>query len=640
MLRLPYKKYQLKLVRNISISVIFQSTKTDENGYRSVPHYTQKSALYIKPPHPSSTSKDESIFSKIVSPELNMDRLFETKNIQNSMLNLNLTARHIHLDLDHLQKDYFKMRSLEDQISLLNKEKETISDQINNLVKSKGGTSSKKSTMQSSEAKKLLKSANEIKLKINKILEELIPLQEIVNIACLRLPNSLHYSTLYLHKYHLKREIDRNLFVYNDDENDENFRPVLFEFNTEAKKLAKNNTSLLDGTNNWQTVLQDCILIDDQIVPAKYTNKNLDDWSFVEQSPIDAVLHNRYLSGTYSKLEQCLSEYFHDKIQGLNSKDSELENFEHIKSASMFKSAIVEGCGRKFNDFRNTYNVVRFGSGSSGSSTELLHLNGASSISALTLNFVRTKIKRKYLPWTVYTNAKTYSPKKGQLNSFDFLTLTADNSSYLYKYDNESKSSQGLTDDFLQLILNNGKFYLDEIKQKLSEYTSKKEHPLDDLNHSAKSIDDILISYLKLFIYAYKDFKNIPFKFVCLNAYDLKGKDSFKIKVKAYLPSEQNYVTIGEVCLLNDYISSRLQIRLDVDKGETRDQSSLKHVNMIYCKLVDLNVFTQILIESNLKINSKNETQNDEILSESGVYDIEKNLLFELPSFLKKYYLI
>ena len=88
--------------------------------------------------------------------------------------------------------------------------------------------------------------------------------------------------------------------------------------------------------------------------------------------------------------------------------------------------------------------------------------------------------------------------------------------------------------------------------------------------------------------------------------------------------------------MLNDYVSSRLQIRLD----DEEDQSTLKHVNMIYCKLVDLNVFTQILIESNLKINAKNETKNDEILGESGVYDVEKNLIFNLPTFLKKFYLI
>lgn len=88
------------------------------------------------------------------------------------------------------------------------------------------------------------------------------------------------------------------------------------------------------------------------------------------------------------------------------------------------------------------------------------------------------------------------------------------------------------------------------------------------------------------------------------------------------------------MCLLNDYVSSRLQIRVDEE-----DCSTLKHVNMIYCRLVDLSVFTQILVESNLKVGSQ-ESLNDELISESGSFNTEKNLVFELPNFLAKYYLV
>lgn len=87
------------------------------------------------------------------------------------------------------------------------------------------------------------------------------------------------------------------------------------------------------------------------------------------------------------------------------------------------------------------------------------------------------------------------------------------------------------------------------------------------------------------------------------------------------------------MCLLNDYISSRLQIRVD------EDSSLIKHVNMIYCRLVDLSVFTQILVESNLKVSSQ-QSLNDELISGSTSYNIEKSLDFELPTFLAKYYLV
>lgn len=329
MQRLIFKKLNVKFKKNFSFCSTHRSQKWDENGYRSVPHYTQKSSLYIKP-------TEDCIFPKIISPELNMDRLFDTKNILRSMLNLNLAARHIHLNLDHLQKDFFKMRSLEDQIDLLKQEKDQISEQINALVKSQGGAGSKKKTMQSQKAKQLLKSANEVKIKINQISKELVPLQEIVNIACLRLPNTLHYSTLYLHKYHLNQFLDNELFIYTEPK-DEQARSVLFEFNSRDIGNIKNRGYLLDGANNWQTVLQDSVVIQGKNHPAKYSGKNLDNWSFIEQSAIDSVLNNRYLCGTYAKLEQCLSDFFLSKIKELDKE----ENFEYIKSASMFKSALV-----------------------------------------------------------------------------------------------------------------------------------------------------------------------------------------------------------------------------------------------------------------------------------------------------------
>lgn len=75
--------------------------------------------------------------------------------------------------------------------------------------------------------------------------------------------------------------------------------------------------------------------------------------------------------------------------------------------------------------------------------------------------------------------------------------------------------------------------------------------------------------------------------------------------------------------MLNDYISSRLQIRVD------DESSSIKHVNMVYCRLVDLSVFTQIMVESNLKASSQ-----------QSLDDTEKNLVFELPNALAKFYLL
>jgi hypothetical protein len=103
---------------------------------------------------------------------------------------------------------------------------------------------------------------------------------------------------------------------------------------------------------------------------------------------------------------------------------------------------------------------------------------------------------------------------------------------------------------------------------------------------------------------------------------------------------------IGEVTLLNDYLSTRLQIRCEEESAESESKSkksspaanenqsgdtmaNLKHVNMIYCRLIDINLFTQILIESSIikKLdNSKAENTSE--------------VSFVLPNVLKEFYTI
>ncbi len=60
-------------------------------------------------------------------------------------------------------------------------------------------------------------------------------------------------------------------------------------------------------------------------------------------------------------------------------------------------------------------------------------------------------------------------------------------------------------------------------------------------------------------------------------------------------------IKVGEVSLLNDYVSERLQIRI----ADQNKNKQLRHVHMIYTILMDVNSFMQILIESNLTLDSK-----------------------------------
>jgi hypothetical protein len=74
------------------------------------------------------------------------------------------------------------------------------------------------------------------------------------------------------------------------------------------------------------------------------------------------------------------------------------------------------------------------------------------------------------------------------------------------------------------------------------------------------------------------------------------------------------------VTLLSQFISRRLQIRLANESGDSN--KPIEHVWIVYNKLANLNLFTRILIESNLK-------KNDKI----------DRLAFFVPDNLKKYYL-
>ena len=86
--------------------------------------------------------------------------------------------------------------------------------------------------------------------------------------------------------------------------------------------------------------------------------------------------------GEYARLEQAIVNYVHEKIEDLNACNTQSELgplFEHFKSSSMFRSAVVEGCGQKFNDPREVLNLVEF----SNDGVDLLHLTGSASLSGL-----------------------------------------------------------------------------------------------------------------------------------------------------------------------------------------------------------------------------------------------------------------
>lgn len=534
------KRIGLKSILNRTISS--QTLQSPDSGYHQVPQYKHKSALFIR--QNIAGQKDEFMaFPKIISPDLDdMNDLFgNEKNIKQQLLEMNLNARQIPLSLTRLKEDYAKMTKLQDEIDSLNIEKDKISKKINDLVKSK--KSGDKSELL--KAKQLLiKEGNDIKNKINKIMESFVPIEEIVNIACLRLPNYLHASCFYLHNLQTNKNLNRNEQEEYDETNYN--KHLLFNLNHESLKLTKSKVNLISGSSEWKSVLNNSIIIDSTKQILKDSSRK---WSFIEDTSIDTAINSRYMTGVYAKLEQALVDYLYDRVNNLKSCNPRQETtFEHVRSLSMFKSAIVEGCGDNFNDSRKVFNVVRF----HHDNIELLHLTGSSSLNALLLNHIRTKTKPKNLPWTLYTNGRLYSPKFGQANVFSFVTLCKERSSHLLDDQYDLLNSQ-----MESKIIYSGQQYLNSITKQVDNFL-KENCPLTDIVNVGheKNIDEMLIDILKFFIYVYKDF-NLPMRYICVNANELRNKESFRVEVQAYLPSEQNYVTVSKLTnftFLNNFI--------------------------------------------------------------------------------------
>ena len=198
----------------------------------------------------------------------------------------------------------------------------------------------------------------------------------------------------------------------------------------------------------------------------------------------------------------------------------------------MFKLALVEGCGQNFNDSRKLFNIVRFND--HATHIELLHLTGTSSLNSLMLNFVRTQTKEKYLPWTLFTNGKSYSPSHGQIGCFDLLTLCSDKSMLIIDNDKYDENN-------LDTFLYKGKGYLNEVKSQLEDFVHSKEKfnafLLNRDSWQNKTIDSILIDLLKLMICTFKEF-NLPMRFCCSNPNELNSNESLRIQLQGYLPSE------------------------------------------------------------------------------------------------------
>ncbi len=134
------------------------------------------------------------------------------------------------------------------------------------------------------------------------------------------------------------------------------------------------------------------------------------------------------------------------------------------------------------------------------------------------------------------------------------LTLCADSSAYLFDKSQITNETNLL--DLSSILARKGQTYLDKLRHELTEFAAADNNDLKCLFGAEKSIDELVLDYLKLFVFIYKPLK-VPIRFNFLNANELSNNESLRISVEAFLPSEQKFLT---VCKQNfDYLLNCLK---------------------------------------------------------------------------------
>jgi hypothetical protein len=135
---------------------------------------------------------------------------------------------------------------------------------------------------------------------------------------------------------------------------------------------------------------------------------------------------------------------------------------------------------------------------------------------------------------------KEYSPNNGQITKFEMLTLCAEKSELMFDKSKITNETNIL--DISSILSNKGQVYLDRIRSELKEFSAN-ESELKELFTSSKKIDDLIIDYLKMFVFMYKDL-NIPVRFNFMNANELRNNEALRITVNCFLPSEHKYLQV------------------------------------------------------------------------------------------------
>ncbi|CAF2081947.1 unnamed protein product [Rotaria magnacalcarata] len=289
-----------------------------------------------------------------------------------------------------------------------------------------------------------------------------------------------------------------------------------------------------------------------------------------EVTSLDAAPFSSFAFGEFAQLEYTLLNYF--------NKSLDAYNMQFCSTVNVVKSFVIEAFGYHFSDIKNVFNIVAEHDDDENS-VELLHLFGTSTPLGIVSPFIRTNFTSDALPYYVYSIGRNYNPHSGQSSCIELLAFSNEHSQHL------------LVDDHQKAGDERAKTFEDILKKSITNCVNIT-HP-KDINLMSNSVDFIYIQ-LATIITSFYQRLNVPLR-VCLSpSYELLSYESLRLTIEVYLPSQIDYVRVGSVSLIDDYLARRLMIKHNSDNKS--------YVAMVHARVADVSQLAKCVLEASQTI--------------------------------------
>jgi seryl-tRNA synthetase len=115
----------------------------------------------------------------------------------------------------------------------------------------------------------------------------------------------------------------------------------------------------------------------------------------------------------------------------------------------------------------------------------------------------------------------------------------------------------------------------------------------NEINLKSNSIDFIYTQLATIITNLYHRL-NLPIR-VCLSpSYELLSYESLRLTIEVYLPSQIDYVRVGSVSLIDDYLARRLMIKHSSD--------SKSYVTMVHARVANVSQLAKCVLEASQTI--------------------------------------